>query len=141
MIFTPHYTITVSGTEIHFLFNDWALKQLCKKQGIELGDLQNRILKTVQPEAEHLKDVKALNDLDVEDILFCGHQSWCAYNKLPFEVTDLDMSMWFDELGGRINGEYTPMFTAFFSRIFNVDPDKTVVEKKSVEEVMHPQEG
>lgn len=133
MIFTPHYTIILKDEEktpIHFLFNDYALKQLCKKQGIELWELQNRIIKVVNPDSEELKEVKALNDVDAEDILLTGHQSWCLYNKLPFSSTELDVSMWMDALGGRLRGDFVPLFQAFFARIFNVDPSNTVVEKK-----------
>lgn len=136
MVFTPHYTIKLKDeaqTDVHFLFNDWMLKKLCEKQGIELWQLQTRIIKTVNSEVE--TDLLPLGDKDAEDILLCGHQSWCLYNDKPSKAGEKEVSMWIDALGGRLRGDFVPMFTAFFSRIFNTDPENTVVEpeKKSQE--------
>lgn len=135
MVFTPDYTITLHDkTDVHFLFNDWALKDLCKKQGLELWQLQTRILKTVNPELE--TELKGLNDQDAEDIMLSGHKSWCLYNDIPFSAGEKEVSLWIDAIGGRLNGDFVPMFQSFFSRIFNVDPKNVAVEteKKSQEQ-------
>lgn len=132
MIFAPHYTITLKdkdNTEVDFLFNNWALKLICKRLGCELWEFQNRILKTAGT-TEGLENTKALGSEDVEVIMLASNESYCQYNKIPFTATEIEASAWIDALGGSINGDFVPFFTAFFAQIFNVDPSKTVVEKK-----------
>jgi hypothetical protein len=133
MVFAPHYTITLQDeakTEVHFLFNNWTLKLICKKLNCELWEFQNRILKTAG-NSEGLEEVKPLGSEDVEVIMLAANESFCQYNKTPFTSTEIDASAWIDALGGSINGDFVPFFTAFFSRIFNIDESKTVVEKKA----------
>lgn len=132
----PDYTITVDGGQVHFSFNSYMYKKYCEKKGIELHELLRRVQKTLTTEAEmtdELKAVKGFTQDDLPDILLTAHQTYCLYNKLPFEAGELEAFQWIDAMGGLTVGNYGEVFLKFIAKLLNIDTSSLKIEEKKIE--------
>lgn len=101
MIYSPDYTIQLpEGGEVHLLFNTWAIKKYCEKQGIEMEELLTRL------------KVKELPDL-----MLSAAESYARYNKQEFKATDLDACEWMDAMGGFNGPKLAEIVKTFLRRV------------------------
>ena len=109
MKFQPDYTFTADGKDIHLLFNTWMFRQYSIRKGIELDQLEESI-KTGRP-----FPVNA-----IPDVLLIAHETFCKYNSLPFEATELDACDWIDKTGGMGSALYVDTYKQFLIKFLNL---------------------
>lgn len=134
MIINPSYTIQPG--DVHLLFNSFMFKKYCERKGIELHQLLQKVQKSTEQEpSEELKDVKPFTTDDIPDILYAGHETYCRYNKIPFQVDETDVYTWIDAMGGPVSGtaKFAEVITYFFGKLLNIDVEMlnaSVVEEE-----------
>lgn len=80
-----HISFQFEGKEINLLFNTWAFRLFCDNRGIRLDEFFEIMNSSVKMS-------------DYVDLMKCAAQSYAMKFKQPFEVTDYEVSEWFDEL-------------------------------------------
>lgn len=80
-----YYTFTSEGKDVTLRFNTWAGNRFCQIKGIEFNDYLTYLSGSMTP------DTIAL-------LLLCAHESYCMGAKVPFEASEYDSFLWFDEI-------------------------------------------
>ena len=134
MTYTPDYILELKdGKKVELLFNTRTYRKLSEKKGIELDQLYEQIHAL-------LTKGKTVALGDIPALLLAGHESYCVYNNLPFDATELDADLWVDNVGGMVSGiaAFQTLYATFLSKLLNIDAsalETETVEKKSTGKV------
>src|SRR5690349_9383857 len=91
------YSLKVGEKEYHFVFNTRAYRKYAESISTDYEGLLERLSKLSEPGKEFKMK-------DVLEILRYAHESYCAYNGKPFQVDELVIDAWLDQMGGIVQG-------------------------------------
>lgn len=124
MKYPAHFEITTSeGVKVPLLFNSWMFRKFCQFKKMELEDLMDGI-----------RFGKAFKMADLPDLLLIAAETFCRFNGTQFVHTDLDATLWVDDLGGYNSKAMGDIYIVFVAKLLNVSPEKLMVEVSGKEE-------